>query len=100
MNNPFDDPRFETIWLASDLESLSKITFVKILEKAKRKYKYPKDFFISLGILIPDKVKTWGDIEEYYLLRVKQIVYASRKETDLKGIIITSEGRIIEHGGE
>ena len=98
MNNPFDDPQFETIWLASDLESLSKITFVKILEKVKKKYKFPKDFFITLGILIPDSVKTWGDIEEYYLLKVKQIVYTSRKETELKGIIITSKGRIIEHG--
>ena len=96
----FNHNEFDTIWLASDLESLSKITFVKILEKAKKKYKYPKDFFYSLGIVIPKKIKTWGDIEEYYLLRVKQIVYASRKETDLKGIIITSEGRIIEHGGE
>ena len=100
MSQPFDDPRFETIWLASDLESLSKITFVKVLEQAKKQYKYPKDFFITLGIVIPEQVKGWNDIEEYYLLKVKQIVYMARKETELKGIIITSEGRIIEHGSK
>ena len=98
MSQPFDDPRFETVWLASDLESLSKITFVKILEEAKKQYKTPKDFFNTLGIVIPKRVKTWGDIEEYYLIKVKQIVYMARKESELKGIIITSEGRIIEHG--
>ena len=100
MSQPFDDPRFDTVWLASDLESLSKITFVKILEKAKKQYKTPKDFFSTLGIVIPKRVKTWGDIEEYYLIKVKQIVYMARKESELKGIIITSEGRIIEHGSK
>ena len=94
----FDDPKFSTIWLASDLESLSKITFVKILQKAKKNYKYPKNFFKTLGILLPDSVKSWQDIDEFYLLKVKQIVYASKKETDLKGIIITSKARIIDHG--
>lgn len=98
MSQPFDDPRFETVWLASDLESLSKITFVKILENAKTQYKYPKDFFNTLGIVLPKRVKKWSDIEEYYLIKVKQIVYMARKESKLKGIIITSEGRIIEHG--
>ena len=58
----------------------------------------PKDFFSTLGIVIPKRVKTWSDIEEYYLIKVKQIVYMARKESELKGIIITSEGRIIEHG--
>jgi hypothetical protein len=98
MLNPFDDPDFEIVWLATDLESLSKITFVKLLEKAKKKYTYPKDFFNTLGIVIPKSVKTWSDIDEYYLIKLKQIVYMSRKESELKGIIITSEGKIIEHG--
>ena len=99
MLNQFDDPDFEIVWLASDLESLSKITFVKILEKAKKKYKYPKDFFNTLGIVIPKSVKSWSDIDEYYLIKLKQIVYISRNESDLKGIIISSSGKIIEHGG-
>ncbi len=98
MNSPFEDNRFDIIWLASDLESLSKITFVRILDKAKKQYQNPKDFFRTIGIVIPGNVKTWSDIEEYYLIKVKEIIYRARQETELKGIIITSQGRIIDHG--
>ncbi len=97
MKIPFDPMQFDTIWLCSDLESLSKVTFVKIIEEAKRTYRRPKDFFLTLGIGIPSRIKNWDDIEEYFLIRMEKIIYRARKESKLKAIIVTSKGKVIEH---
>jgi len=97
MKIPFDPIQFKTIWLCSDLESLSKITFVKIIEEAKKTYRRPKDFFLTLGISIPPRVKDWDDIEEYFLIQMDKIIYKARRHTKLKAIIVTSKGKIIEH---
>ncbi len=100
MSSPFENNKFEIVWLAADLESLSKVTFIRILENAKRKYKSPREFFSTIGIVIPSSVKSWADIDEYYLIKLKEITYIARQQSELKGIIISSTGRIIEHGSE
>ena len=97
MKIPFDPIQFDTIWLATDLEALSKITFVKIVEEARRTYRRPKDFFLTLGIGIPPRIKNLEDIDEYLLIKLQKLTYKAKRATKLKAIIVTSKGTVIEH---
>ena len=93
-----DFENYEIVWLASDLEALSKITFVRVLEIAKEKYKYPKDYFSSLGIVLPERIEKWSQIDEHVLLEVAKIVYKAQRTSELKTIIISTKGKIIQNG--
>ena len=98
MQKMSDFENYETIWLASDLEALCKITFVRVLEKAKNKYRYPKDYFSSLGIVLPKRIEKWSQIDEHLLLEIEKIIYKAKKNSELKTIIISTKGKIIENG--
>tara|TARA_B100000900_G_C20532410_1_gene696889 strand:- start:316 stop:606 length:291 start_codon:yes stop_codon:yes gene_type:complete len=88
----------DTIWLASDLEALCKVTFVRVLEKAKKKYGNPKDYFSSLGIVLPKRIDRWDQIDEHFLLEIEKIIFRAKKCSELKTIIISTKGKIIQNG--
>lgn len=94
---PFEPINSDVEIMVTDLESLSKVTFMKCIETAREKYKTPKDFFQSIGIIIPEQVKRWGDIEAELLIEIKQLTCQAKKVSKLKTIIVSSKGRIEEH---
>jgi len=94
---PFEPINSDIEIMVTDLESLSKVTFMKCIENARAKYKRPKDFFQSIGIVIPDQVSKWSDIDAELLIEVKQLIYQAKKTSKLKTIIVSSKGRIQEH---